>query len=196
MAHNKHKTQKHSVLPASDEAKPKLRIGRWLLRNIIAAVVGLGVFTFVVNFNSSYHWLWFSYTKNNIKNFKDDSSLTPDERMVRRLGVDYSYVLTLKALTPENAVIFYPSRADFMATPPVGEKLAFKGSMVDKLAAVRVLYPRKVVLEDELGRTPYAENLTHIAIVNGLHRDMVDYPTDTMAMVDVLPTDARFYVPY
>ncbi len=193
MSAPKHKKKQPVAKASGRKGKP---FGRWLRLNVVAGLIGLGVFTIVVNFNSSYHWLWFTYTHNNLVHFKEDASLTLRDRLVRRLGVDYSYVLTLRAMTPDNAVIYYPSRADFMADPPHGEKLPFQGTMVDKLAAVRVLYPRKVVMEDELGRTPYAEQLTHISVVNGLHRDMVSYKSDTTVTVDVLPTDPRYYVPY
>ena len=52
------------------------------------------------------------------------------------------------------------------------------------------------VIAEELGKTPYADRLTHIAIVNGLHRDMVSYPSDTMPTIDVLPVNAADYVPF
>lgn len=172
------------------------RVRKWALRNVVAAIVGLAVFTVVVNFNRSYHWLWFTFTKTNLADIKADRQLSLDDRMEHRLGVDYDFVQTVKGMTPENAVVFYPSRDDFLATPSHGKKMPFRGTIVDKIAAIRFLYPRRVVTTEELGLTPYAEKITHIAIVNGLHRDMVDYPCDTMPIIDVLPVNAEDYVPY
>ena len=174
----------------------KIQLGKWMLRNVLAAIVGLGVFTAVVNLNHSYHWLWFSFTKTNLADIKTDRQLSLEERLAHRLGMDYDFVQTVKGMTPENAVVFYPSRDDFLATPSHGEKMPFRGTMGDKIAAIRVLYPRRVVTAEELGLTPYANKITHVAIVNGLHRDMVDYPCDTMPIIDVLPMKAEDYVPY
>lgn len=169
---------------------------RWVAINIAAGLVALVVFTIVVNFNESYHWLWYKFTKQNLANMEMDKSMSNDDKLTRKLGIDYSYVLTLRALTPENAVIYYPTREEFLARPTHGPKLNFKGTMVDKLAAVRVLYPRRVVMREELGHTPYAANLSHISIINGLNRDMVSYPNDTTQTMDVLPTDPKYYIPY
>lgn len=174
----------------------KAGLGRRLWKNLIAGLAGVLIFTFVVNFNESYHWLWYRFTHINIANMKADLKSTYHERMVRHLGADYSFVLTIKSMTPENAIIFYPSKTDFLTPPTVGSRFPFRGNMVDKLAAVRVLYPRKVVTANEMGKTPYSDSLTHIAIVNGRNRDLVSYPTDTMATIDVLPTDERYYVPF
>lgn len=169
---------------------------RWTLRNVAAAVLGLAVFTAVVNTNRSYHWLWFSFTKTNLDDIKTDRRLSLEERLGHRLGIDYDFVQTVKGMTPENAVVFYPSLDDFMATPTHGKKMVFRGTMADKVAAIRVLYPRRVVTAEELGITQYADKITHVAIVNGLHRDMVSYPSDTMPLIDVLPVNAEDYVPY
>lgn len=183
-------------LPSVNKAKVAKACAIFALRNIVAGVLGLIVFTIVVNYNESYHWLWYKFTKNNLNSMRQERNMTNDERMVRKLGVDYSYILTVKTLTPENAVVYIPSKDDFLAPPTHGDKLPFKGTMVDKLSAVRVLYPRRVVKREELGKTSYARNMTHIAIVNGLHRDMVSYPTDTTSTVDVLPTNPNDYVPF
>ena len=169
---------------------------RWLLRNLVAAVVGLAVFTAVVNLNHGYHWIWFDFTRTNMLDISMDRHLSLEDRLERRLGVDYDFVQMVKGMTPEDAVIFYPSRDDFMATPSHGNKVPFHATLTDKVAAIRILYPRKVVTAEELGKTPYSDKLTHIAIVNGLHRDMVNYPSDTMPTIDVLPVNAADYVPF
>ena len=61
------------------------RVRKWALRNVVAAIVGLAVFTVVVNFNRSYHWLWFTFTKTNLADIKADRQLSLDDRMEHRL---------------------------------------------------------------------------------------------------------------
>lgn len=188
---------KREATPPATQIKPdKPRFSfRWVWRNIVLGAVGLALFTITVNFNRNYHWLWYTFTASNIRDMGTDIEENPDTRLIHRLGPDYAYVLTIKGMTPENAVVFYPSRADYLASPPHGPKIAFRGTMADKLSAIRVLYPRKVVVREEMGKTPWAKRLTHIAVINGLHRDMVSYPTDTFSPIDILPVRAVDYVP-
>lgn len=179
--------------PAPPSARPSFSF-RWLGRNALLAAAGLVLFTLLVNFNRNYHWLWYTFTSSNINDMAIDIEQNPDTRLIHRLGPDYAYVLTLKGMTPDNAVIFYPSRKDFLAKPGHGPVVAFRATMTDKLSAVRVLYPRRVVVREEMGRTPWAHRLTHVAVINGRHRDMVSYPTDTTSTIDVLPVRQADYV--
>lgn len=179
-----------------DNKELKKNFVRWGLRNLLAGAVMAAIFAASVQINTGYRWLWHDYTSDNLNAMRADRGLNDEDKLVNRLGWDYSFVLTVKGMTPENAVIFYPSREDFLATPTHGPKLPFRGTMVDKVAAIRVLYPRRVVTAEEIGQTPYAQQISHIAVVNGRHRDMVSYPCDTMPNSDVLPTNAADYIPY
>lgn len=173
--------------------KPRFSL-RWLVRNAALAAVGLALFTLLVDFNKNYYWIWHTFAESNIKDMGIDIEENPDTRLIRRLGPDYAYVLTIKGMTPDNAVVFYPSRADFLAAPPRGPVINFRATMTDKLSAVRVLYPRRVVVREEMGKTPWSRRLTHIAVVNGRNRNMVPYPSDTTSTIDVLPLRAEDYI--
>lgn len=172
------------------------RVRLWGLRNAVAAIATIAIFAAVMVLNKSYRWLWVDYTKANLESMRADRDLNNEEKLVRRLGIDYQFVLSVKGMTPENAVIYYPSREDFLATPTCGPKLPFRGTMVDKIAAIRVLYPRRVVTKEEMRQTPYSEQISHIAVVNGRNRDMVDYPCDTTVNSEVLPTNGDDYIPF
>ena len=172
------------------------RLRQWTLRNAVAAIVAVGLFCAVVQFNKSYRWLWVDYTKANLEAMEDERSLSNEDKLTRRLGVDYRFVLLLKGTTPENAVIYYPDQEDFLATPTHCPKLPFRGTMVDKVAVIRVLYPRRVVIAEEIDITPYSKKITHIAVVNGRNREMVDYPSDTTENYEALPVNGADYVPF
>ena len=84
-----------------------------------------------------------------------------------KLGADYNYIIWLRDNTPEDAVIYYPSGGDFRAGHPTIPQNPFNGKLIDKLTVVRALYPRKVVTEEEYGKTSWSQKITYVAIVNG-----------------------------
>lgn len=167
----------------------KTSIFGWLMINLAICLVGVMIFKIIVSRNTSYTWLWDTYTENNIINMKTDKTLPPDQRIAGKLGIDYSFMMMLKENTPANAVIYYPSKADFEATPKYGPKYPFRASLVDKMSAIRFLYPRKIVVREEMGKTPYTDKLTHIGIVNGQNTDKLKYPVDSTVTHTVLPVE-------
>lgn len=169
------------------EKTSRLGFSTRLLLNFLAVGIAALVFSKVVKNNTSYNWLWFTFAPNNLENIKVDKTLGYQERLSHKLGVDFNYIMMIRDFTPQNAIIYYPSKDDFLATPKYGDKLPFNGVLVDKMTAIRFLYPRKVVVREEMGHTPYARRITHVGIVNGRHTDMLSYPVDSTTMHSILP---------
>lgn len=159
----------------------------WLALNILACLVGYFLFTTAVNKNASYNWLWNTFAPSNLESFERDRQADLRTRLMTRLGVDFNYLMMIHDYTPANAVVYYPSLDDFKAKPAFGEQLPFNGRLVDKMTAIRFLYPRKVVVREELGKTPYADKITHVSIINGRNTDMLQYPVDSTLMFSILP---------
>ena len=90
----------------------------------------------------------------------------------------------VKESTPENAVILLPGKEAFY---PEGEERIFSGEPYNKLWAIRFLYPRRVIIPSELGKTPWSEKITHVAIVNGRGYEYLDYEVEQKAPHAVLP---------
>ncbi len=158
-----------------------------LLRNLLVAGMGVLLFSMVIGSNDAYNWMWNTFAPVNLESVKADKSLSPERLLARKLGVDFCYVMMIRDYTPTDAVVFWPSKDDFMATPEYGNKLPFRGTLVDKMSAIRFLYPRKVVIREELGKTPYAKRITHVGIVNGRNTEMLHYPVDSTAIHTILP---------
>lgn len=158
-----------------------------LLLNLLVAGMGVLLFSKVIGNNDAYSWMWNTFAPVNLESIKTDKSLSPEQRLARKLGVDFNYVMMIRDYTPTDAVVFYPGKGDFMATPEYGNKLQFRGTLVDKMSAIRFLYPRKVVIREELGKTPYAKRITHVGIVNGRNAEMLHYPVDSTTMHTILP---------
>lgn len=171
-------------------AAPKARrlgLGARLALNLLVAVVGLVLLSKAVGNNDSYNWLWNTFVPSNLEGAKMVEGMTPEQRLAAKLGTDFRYVMMLRDETPDSAVVYFPSKDDFLATPSYGENLNFSGALTDKMTAIRFLYPRKVVIESELGRTSYAKRITHVGVVNGKNVNLLPYPVDSTVMHTVLP---------
>ncbi len=175
--------------PAAKRSRPSL--AKRLLLNLLVVGVGVLLFHKVISSNEAYGWLWNTFAPNNLESVKYAKNMSLAQRMSLKLGVDFNYIMVMRDFTPDSAIVFYPSKEDFLATPKYGDKLQFSGTMTDKMTAIRFLYPRKVVVSGELGKTPYAKRITHVGIVNGKNVEMLHYPIDSTMMYTILPITAE-----
>jgi hypothetical protein len=172
---------------AAAPERRRLGLGARLALNLLTAAIGLFLLSKAVGNNESYNWLWHTFAPSNLEGAKMVKGMTPEQRLAAKLGLDFNYVMILHDYTPDSAVVYFPSKDDFLATPSYGEKLNFSGALTDKMTAIRFLYPRKVVIESELGHTSYAKRITHVGIVNGKNVNLLPYPVDSTVMHTVLP---------
>ncbi len=162
----------------------------WIIKNILAVVIVLFLFNKLVlkiepgnNWASGYNWAY-NMLKGNAKTIRQYAYTTTDNRFEMKLGLSHVYLRYLKENTPENAVILLPSQEAFF---PKGEEHIFSGEPFNKLWATRFLYPRRVIIPSELGKTPWSERITHVAIVNGRGYEYLDYEVGQKAPHTVLP---------
>ena len=156
------------------------------VKNLGAVILVYIIILKVSALNPGYDWLINSYLKGNLQMAKENSHLTMEERMSAKMGTDFSFLLYLRDNTLSDAVILYPTKADF-THDFMGQKSPFAGQIVDKLSAVRWLYPRRVVMHEEMGKSSWTKKVTHVAIVNGQGREYLSYPVDTTYNIGVLP---------
>jgi hypothetical protein len=161
-----------------------------LVRNLCAATITLLVLDAVCHFNVAYGWVWNVYIQANLRDVSSLPHASLDERLTIKLGEDYQYLIFVRDATPTNAVIFYPSLADFTTVLPGNDKSPFSGKLTDKLSAIRILYPRRIVMEDEMGRTPWSFKITNVAIVNRRNIDKLPYQVPSHYYIGVLPMDS------
>lgn len=170
------------------EPLPQSRFS-WWAKNLAAVVLVAVVCTKAPGLNDGYNWLLNSYVKGNLETVRLYGNMTTEQRLQAKLGNDYSYLMFLRDNTPADAVILYPTRDQFRAGLG-GQPSLFQGNLCDKLAAVRVLYPRKVVVHEEMGKSSWSKRITHIGIMNGQNRDLLAYPVDSTYTIGVLPVQA------
>lgn len=178
----------------SKRRKPR-RGFAWWVKNLLAAVLAYLLLPDLVSENAGYKWLVDNYAKGNLKFIKQYSDIDNSQRYEMKLGNDYAFVNMIRRMTPEDAVIFYPSRKDFTDAPP-GSPVTFSGNLCGKLSAVRFLYPRRIVTEDERGKTPWGKQITHVAVVNGHGVELLPYNPGPGAGICVLPVDSAQLISY
>ncbi len=156
----------------------------WIGKNILAALIFLWMLDkLVIGVQPGYNWAY-TMLQGNLEVTQRYAETSTDERFEMKLGASHVYLRHIKENTPEDAVILLPSRADFF--PEEGEQL-FQGEPYNKLWATRFLYPRRVILPQELGETPWSEKITHVAIVNGQGYEYLDYEVARKAPHAVYP---------
>ena len=159
----------------------------WLLHNAYLLVVCI-VLGYFLSHVDGIKWVTESYCKKFLTVYKEHADATYDQKMTMKLGMDYLFLLYVRDHTPENSIIYLPTREDMLSPQPNGKPSPFKATMTDKLSAAKILYPRRVITEDEWGVTTWARYTTHVAIVNGKNVDKLTYHVDKFIPFGVLPT--------
>ena len=161
----------------------------WWVKNILIAAAVYMLFPSLLKSNDGYSWLLQSYVRDNLISIRQLEGCDADQKLESRLGYDYAFVEMVRRMTPDSAVVYWPSRTDFTSKAE-GCPYTFSVNLCDKLSAVRFLYPRRVVVEQEMGKTSWSRRLTHVAVVKGRNRELVPYATSQQMQLCVLPTDS------
>lgn len=161
----------------------------WWIKNLLIAALAYMLLPGFVKSNAGYEWLIEGYAKGNLKVIKQYDNLNNDQKLEMKLGYDYAFIEMIRRMTPEDAVIYYPSRKDFTDKLQQSQ-ITFSGNLCDKLSAVRFLYPRRVVIEAEREKTPWGKKISHVAVVNGHGLELLPYSVGPGAEISVLPMDS------
>lgn len=154
----------------------------WIVKNVLIVAVVALILKEGIQAQVGYNWVYNGLLKGNMQTINAYPDLSFDEKMGMKLNSSYSYLMYIKEQTPENAVILWPSGADFMK-----EKSPFSGELGNKTYALRFLYPRKLVTPNELGKSHFEKEITHVAIVNGCGFDQLPYSINQPFEHGILP---------
>lgn len=156
----------------------------WVVKNLLAVViVAILLNKLVLGLQPGYNWAY-NMLKGNLEMAQHYAHTTTDQRFEMKLGLSHVYLRYLKENTPPDAVILLPSKEAFY---PEGQERIFSGEPYNKLWATRFLYPRRVITPSELGKTPWSQKITHVAIVNGIGYEYLDYEVPQKVPHIVLP---------
>jgi hypothetical protein len=158
------------------------RKSTFILKNILYLIVAILLVGYTFSKQPAYRWVYFNLLKGSMETIKKHPNLTFEQKMQMKLGASYEYLLYLKRSTSDDAVILYPDSKAFRE-----EGSPFTQEIDNKIYATRFLYPRKIILTDELETSKYAGKITHVAIVNGKRTDKLSYPVDPKIRYGVFP---------
>lgn len=143
---------------------------KFIIRNAIAGLAILLLWFGWLSKTESAEWIVGQMLPGNMEIIEQHPDLSLDQRWEFKLGAAFNYLQFIKQRTPENAVILYPDHGAFF---PAGVESPFRGTEpYNKVWATRFLHPRRLVLRSESGTSPYTDNITHVAIVNGIGYDV------------------------
>lgn len=172
----KNKSPKNSIpLPKAQNPQKShilVRIGK----QFVVALVGLILIVQIKESSDGYKWVYEGLLKGNLELIKKYPNLSVDERYQMKMGFPLVYLNYIKQNTSDSAVILFPEVRFFSDTKDPKQDLSGIGDWgFTKYAYYRFLYPRKVVLEPEIEKSPFFEKVTHVAIINGWGYDYLKY---------------------
>lgn len=163
-------------------ARPKKRFS-WigLSKNLLCLLPAVLLVLLTFSKSPGYNWVY-SMLTGNMEQIKQYPDLDFDQKMQWKMGMDYNFLLTIKQNTPDDAVILFPGVEVFCQ-----EGSPYHAELYNKIYSSRFIYPRKIVLENELETNKYAKEVTHVAIVNGKGGQYLPYPIPLSFQNGVLP---------
>ena len=149
----------------------------------------LAVALFVLILFHCYKQLGYRHTYNLVrldyKTARHSDIKSVEERNAIKLGMGYVYLLYIRDNTPEDAVIYIPHISTFLLDG-YSDKFC-RPHFCLKLWAMRMLYPRKFVTANEYAVQGAVPPLTHVFVVNGYGRKLLDYEIPEDAHYDIYP---------
>lgn len=162
--------------------RKKSRVFIWFLKGFLGVGFTYLLLQYLFSISPSYDWVYNALLKQNMQLINQYPDVSFEQKMALKLGASYEYLYYIKQQTPPDAVILYPSADAFRV-----KGNPFTQEIHNKLFATRFLYPRRLVQREELQKSPYADKITHVAIVNGVGLDLLPYQADSTIQHAVLP---------
>lgn len=169
-------------IASPESQKNKASYFVWTLKGMLGISLIYLILQCLFSINPSYDWVYNSLLKSNMQLINQYPDVSFEQKMALKLGASYEYLYYIKQQTPPDAVILYPSADAFRV-----KGNPFTQEIHNKLFATRFLYPRRLVQREELQKSPYADKITHVAIVNGVGLDLLPYQADSTIQHAVLP---------
>lgn len=136
---------------------------------VLAVIVAIICYFMTKDYSDGYRQIT-QMMSDNMKCIKEYKNESYDNRLYMKLGKDYEFIRFIRNSTPSNAVLLWPSSEQFH----IGEK--FQQAISNRVWVTRFLYPRRVVMAEEIERSPWARKVTHIVIVNGEIAGNIPFP--------------------
>lgn len=154
--------------------------------NILGCLVVYFLLSVVVFPQQDYAWS-IDMLEDNYDFVTNNRYMSVQERYASKLGVSYILFDSVRSKTPDTAVVYLPGKNGFF---PKNQVSIFTGEPYEKMWAIRFLYPRKVVSEEEYERSAYAEKIDYVMIVYGIGTERLKYKLPQRIDFGVLYADS------
>jgi len=161
----------------------------WIMKNIIFAGIATFILIFGILKYDSHNYMYRALQLDmDIINKHPLKNTSLRNRSIIVLKNVYTFMEVLKNKTSEDAVILYPEFDSFF---PENEKHLFDNKGVsDRMWAIRFLYPRIIIKQSELNKSPYRDKITDVTVVNGRDYEYIPYKVNKQEPFGIFPVKA------
>ena len=165
---------KYRLFEENSVDNPQKKVSAYVasaLRSLIVLAVLVAILASLLVTESAEGYKWLDNTFSEYSTLiKENPDLPDEQKLFFKLGNDYAFLDYIKKNTPSNAVLLWPSKQQF------DKGGNFQHAISNRVWVTRFLYPRRVVLADDMKTSPWAGRLTHIVIVNGEVAGDIPFP--------------------
>lgn len=140
--------------------------------------------------NTNYKFV-FEMLQRNYNQIVRYSDAPLEERYKMKLRNTYYVFNTIAENTPKDAVVYLPGGDAFSDNSNGFEVSKDISVPYIKGLAARFLHPRKVVLESELQRSKYSNDITHIVIINQRGSELMSIKFDSIPTFAIIPVHKK-----
>lgn len=171
-----------------DKKKPKILKEKIpILNNLLWVVVFAAAIYWMKNNNTGYKWMTDSLIGANLETIEKYNDISFREKQVAKLGFNATYLHYLVDNTPEDAIILLPPKNVAFSE---GTQTNFDKHIMNKTWVTYIVYPRKIVYEDEKETSNLYSKISHVGIINGWGYQKLTYQVATTAEITVLPINS------
>lgn len=161
-----------------------------ILKQVIAAAVLSFVFYSMVEKSTSYTWI-FSVLDKNLTYIEEHPDLTYEQKMTVKHGFKYKLCDHINKTTPEDAIILIPSTDAVKKAKELDNNKSTSATLANKSYASYFIYPRVFMYPREKDANPLWDSITHVAIIDFVGYDYLDYKVKKKSKYQILPKSLK-----
>ena len=163
--------------------KPAKNWSVFILRNVFILILFFFIFKNLYDNSPGYKWLNENFISENMRIMRENPDYTLEQKYEVKFGFFAKYVNLIVENTPDSSIILMPADS-------VVKSIDAKYNM-NMLGSKRhtgyFLYPRKAVYMNNDFDSVYMDNITHVAIVNGVGYEYLPYNVKNKSLFTILP---------
>lgn len=144
-------------------------------KNFILLLFVVAFVLIIFKGNEGYAWIFNKLIKQNLEFISKNPQLTESQRYQVKFGVDASVLAFIKDKTPTDATILFPPNSVLMNENSNYRFIKGVGGLKIRNWALYFLYPRKLVYADEMDKSIFTKDISHVVCLNGWGYSFLNY---------------------